>query len=231
MHKVSCLQLVAAAGLSLLTGFWSCASRPAILQPESEFSGLELAADTALFSALIRTLSDSLPEAGEVIGVGPLSYSMSPHPLRVDPRPLIGAVHFGAAQLATVPAGIVAARAEVLARLGVPEVDAVGPRNCPSWTVFAGALPEERDEVTRGCPREGFLTAIAGIPRPEEAASHDLPGDSAQEARQGHWSIMVITVPMGPFGIATTFSDYIFKRDDDGKGWRFVEKKVLNIVD
>jgi hypothetical protein len=227
------LKLSTTAALALLLTVWSCAHRPETVQPEGVPSELESIADTALFSALIRTLSDSLPEPGEILRVGTQrTLRASAHPLRVDPRSLTSEVHFGIGRLAAIPAEVVATRAEVLDRLGIPEVDALAPRYCAPWTAFAGAPAEEREQLSRGCPKDTFfLIAIAGTPRFGEAAWSHRPEDSAEEARLGHWSIMVMEVPMTPTGTAITFTDYVFKRSDDGKGWQFVKSKGLFSID
>jgi hypothetical protein len=238
MFTKSWLRSFIAIGHSLLLGPWSCASLPAVIDPIdatgpiNAASEAEVVADTALFAALIRTLSDSLPEPRKILHTGPNSFRVSSDPLRVDPRPLTSTVHFGPARLAAVPSKVVAARAAVLARLGIPEVDAVGSRHCPSWTVLASASPKERERLGSGCPKEeAFLTVIAGIPRFGQAAWSQHPEAAAEEARLGHWSIMVIEVPLTPTGVATTFVDYVFKRTDGGAGWLFVKRKGLFDVD
>lgn len=198
--------------LSLIVGTGACTKRTVTLQPNQTMSEAELASDTAFFSTVLQAISDK--------------------PLRVDPRPLTTKVSFGAAQLAEVPDEVVEARAEVLKRLGITEIDATAPRNCASWLVLANSPPDKLEALSRGCPRdEHYNIVIVGTPRFGEAAWSKSPEDAEEEKRSGHWSAMVIEIGMSPNGSSRQFIDYVLKRSVDGRGWQFVKRRGLFVYD
>jgi hypothetical protein len=175
--------------------------------------GAEVASDTALFSSVVRAIYSGPAEDF----------------LRVDPRPLKADPRVMAARrdnLADVPGAVLESRSAVLRRLGVPIMDAIDTPAC------AGALvpPEGRD--VQGCPRDRQIkVAIVGLPRFGGAYAGGSVDEREQGARQGHWLVRVIEHLMGPKGSSQTISDYVFKRELNGRGWTLVKKRGLEVSD
>jgi hypothetical protein len=209
--------------LSTASGAWSCAHRSKELWSPNEVSKVEVASDTVLFSAVVQAIRESKPQPWPVI-------------LQVDPRPLKIDTQAGSdirpEIIAALPTAVLDMRAAILNNLGVAQVDAFTSRACASWAVVVFSPPERRSDLIRDCPVEGQLVvAMIGLPRFGHAPWSRSTADWEEEARLGHWSVLVIEQHFGPAGGARLDYAYIFKRSTDGRDWQFVKVELLFAVD
>jgi hypothetical protein len=173
------------------------------------------AADTVLFAAVVRALSQA-----------------ASFPVSVDPRPLIPdpSVNVASADsYSQVHDSIVALRAAVLRAAGIPETRSPVQGRCPGvmMPIDAG---DPRNAKVLHCPAKRLELVAVAMPRRGGAHHPDTDYDEREAGTAlGHWSVRVIVVSLGPEGASTVVSDFVFRRAN-GR-WEHVKTQRLIIIE
>jgi hypothetical protein len=166
--------------------------------------------DLELFAAVARAVDSAHAELKPFVEI-------DPRPLKPDPDVMVPI----AASFADVGRAAVEARAGVLRRLGIRQVDAAALPPCPGVLSFTATEEERR----RNCPRDTTLTAAVGLPRPGGAYFPGGLDEREQGARRGHHAVRVLAIRRMPHGFNGIVYDYVMEKRS-GR-WRLVHGRSL----
>lgn len=187
-----------------------CAQLPARtgVGPSSHVAnvGRTVAADTSVFTAVLRTLRTipMLPERVLVV------------PWRIDSNPGIATVR--SADRIAIQAEEVRRLSEEIVRLGFEAIDDDDLKDCPG--IFQLGRP------MIGCPAVREARVVIGLPRAGGAYyPHSSFDRRAEGAALGHVSVRVIVRRLSRSGASATAMDFVFKKSADS--WQLVERVEL----